>query len=921
MLWGGWKTAAAVGLLFSSSTTHARDDFKLTFNDDGPTHNLTQYSLQFFKTEGILEKDTMQCALDAIETFLLAELKHKYMMEYVVLSVELVDLEQKEVERSIPDRQLAQQVERRGLRSRKRYVDQNIYDAASQDETEARRRAGVVSGTEVIIETRVEFDFLPGPSQEEVEEAVKSIFLNEDLHKPLLSKITMCNGLGDLDSIYRLVDTLMPTISPTSVPTISPTSVPTISPTSVPTISPTSVPTISPTSVPTISPTSVPTTSPTSVPTSSPTPVPTSSPTSVPTTSPALVTSSPTVPSDSSLLISSAAPSTANDATQAGTSGSDSNSNFGQAQTANESDDGQSTWTVTVVPAFLAAAFVGVMILFVRMRRRRGEEEDEEEDSEDVKVQMNNLSYLDYESDMESFERSISTTTTPHPRNASVNTSFPSSYSESTSGEFITQDTSTSALNVTGKSYVSEESFVDEDSSLFEVSLQSPLAANPGSSGRESCFPPVGPAGRKAADPPGDNLTRSSSTNRDTPRASTPASSTYTPSAASLNSTNSNSKYATPKNSYEQSVGVLSAASMLAFELQHPWKSGNQEEVSKAENASTAPKETTTKPQKFVFEGSEASIDSATETPLKKNSGNSQGKKPIIKVVPVLEPSGAFPTIQQTASYGTGDGSSSYVTAKSVPYSLDWSDKSKSDQSEANSPLSADAGPSPSDREGMVVWSQFRENERRKKLGLTPLSMASPNLSTPASANTMGGSSFSHSAFSNTDRSERSSASSHEATFINDLVWLENKIADVKLRSAAAGEAAMSPRMSDNSMETDSLSSPAPILSPSTVGEDTVGGYTVESGSSKGTLMQNIVCRDCIAPPGELQIVIQSTIDGPSIHSVKPGSSLEGHLHAGNLIIAVDNVDTRSYSADQVVKVLNAKQESERKITVLHFEN
>jgi hypothetical protein len=779
-----------------------------------------------------------------------------------------------------------------------------------------------VSGTEVIIETRVEFDFLPAPSQEEVEEAVKSMFLNEDLHKPLLSNISTCNGLEDLDSIYRLVDTLMPTSYPTSLPTISPTSVPTTSPTSVPTTSPTSVPTISPTSVPTISPTSVPTSSPTPVPTSSPTSVPTSYPTSVPTTSPALVTSSPTVPSDSSLLISSAAPSTANDTTQAGTSGSDSNSNFGQAQTANESDDEQSTWTVTVVPAFLAAAFVGFMILFVRMRRRRGEEEDEEEDSEDGKVQMNNLSYLDYESDMESFERSISTTTTPHPRNSSVNTSFPSSYSESASSEFITQDTSTSALNVTGKSYVSEESFVDEDSSLFEVSLQSPVAANPGSSGRESCLPPVGPAGRKAADPPGDNLTKSSSINRDTPRASTPASSTYTPSSASLNSTNSNSKYATPKNSYEQSVGVLSAASMLAFELQHPWKSGNQEEVSKAENASTDPKETTTKPKKFVFEGSEVSIDSATETPLKKNSGNTQGKKPIFKVVPALEPSGAFPTIQQTASYGTGDGSSSFVTAKSVPYSLDWSDKSKSDQSEADSTLSGDAGPSPSDREGMIVWSQFRENERRKKLGLTPLSMASPNLSTPGSTNTMGGgSSFSHSAFSNTDRSERSSASSHEAVFINDLVWLENKIADVKLRSAAAGEAAMSPRMSDNSMETDSLSSPAPILSPSTVGEDTVGGYTVESGSSKGTLMQNIVCRDCIAPPGELQIVIQSTIDGPSIHSVKPGSSLEGHLHSGDLIIGVDNVDTRSYSADQVVKVLNAKQESERKITVLHFEN
>lgn len=53
------------------------------------------------------------------------------------------------------------------------------------------------------------------------------------------------------------------------------------------------------------------------------------------------------------------------------------------------------------------------------------------------------------------------------------------------------------------------------------------------------------------------------------------------------------------------------------------------------------------------------------------------------------------------------------------------------------------------------------------------------------------------------------------------------------------------------------------------------------------SIMSSIVCRDCYAPPGKLNIVIHSTKDGPTVHSVKPGSSLEGHIFPGDLIIAV----------------------------------
>ena len=66
--------------------------------------------------------------------------------------------------------------------------------------------------------------------------------------------------------------------------------------------------------------------------------------------------------------------------------------------------------------------------------------------------------------------------------------------------------------------------------------------------------------------------------------------------------------------------------------------------------------------------------------------------------------------------------------------------------------------------------------------------------------------------------------------------------------------------------------------------------------------------------------MIHSTKDGPAIHTVKKDSSLEGHVFPGDLIISVDNVDTRSYTAEQVMKMMTARTKYERKITVLHFD-
>ena len=65
--------------------------------------------------------------------------------------------------------------------------------------------------------------------------------------------------------------------------------------------------------------------------------------------------------------------------------------------------------------------------------------------------------------------------------------------------------------------------------------------------------------------------------------------------------------------------------------------------------------------------------------------------------------------------------------------------------------------------------------------------------------------------------------------------------------------------------------------------------------------------------------MIHSTKDGPAVHTVKDGSSLEGEIYPGDLIISVDNLDTRTCTAEEVMNMMASKGDQERKITVLRF--
>jgi len=139
---------------------------------------------------------------------------------------------------------------------------------------------------------------------------------------------------------------------------------------------------------------------------------------------------------------------------------------------------------------------------------------------------------------------------------------------------------------------------------------------------------------------------------------------------------------------------------------------------------------------------------------------------------------------------------------------------------------------------------------------------------------------------------------------INDLVWLEKKIATVRggtklTRSTPDDSAMYDPNGNQDGAEAESSSD-----------------YSTSSSDKDAS---NIVCRDCFAPPGRLQIVIHSTKDGPAVHTVKDGSSLEGEILPGDLIISVDNIDTRTCTAEEVMKMMASKSDQERKITVLRF--
>lgn len=74
---------------------------------------------------------------------------------------------------------------------------------------------------------------------------------------------------------------------------------------------------------------------------------------------------------------------------------------------------------------------------------------------------------------------------------------------------------------------------------------------------------------------------------------------------------------------------------------------------------------------------------------------------------------------------------------------------------------------------------------------------------------------------------------------------------------------------------------------------------------------------DVFAPPGPLGIIIDTTPEGPMIHSLKPTSQLLGLVNPGDLIVGLDGVDTRNMTAATFTRLMAKRSQGERKITLL----
>ncbi len=75
--------------------------------------------------------------------------------------------------------------------------------------------------------------------------------------------------------------------------------------------------------------------------------------------------------------------------------------------------------------------------------------------------------------------------------------------------------------------------------------------------------------------------------------------------------------------------------------------------------------------------------------------------------------------------------------------------------------------------------------------------------------------------------------------------------------------------------------------------------------------------REVFAPAGKLGIIVDSSNDGPKIHSINSESPLIGKVFVGDYIVAVDGEDTSDWSAHNVTKLVAQKSGTVRKLIFL----
>ena len=117
------------------------------------------------------------------------------------------------------------------------------------------------------------------------------------------------------------------------------------------------------------------------------------------------------------------------------------------------------------------------------------------------------------------------------------------------------------------------------------------------------------------------------------------------------------------------------------------------------------------------------------------------------------------------------------------------------------------------------------------------------------------------------------------------------------------------------------------LISPTTVGSE--GDFEL-TNSELAMLPSNLNAtssneaytstRYVYAPPGKLGIVIDTTVEGPVVHKVNTNSSLAEQIWPGDIIVAIDDVDTRAMSATAITQLMVQTANQRRTLTVVSGE-
>jgi len=92
--------------------------------------------------------------------------------------------------------------------------------------------------------------------------------------------------------------------------------------------------------------------------------------------------------------------------------------------------------------------------------------------------------------------------------------------------------------------------------------------------------------------------------------------------------------------------------------------------------------------------------------------------------------------------------------------------------------------------------------------------------------------------------------------------------------------------------------------------------------SSYEMALQRAGLYDVFAPAGPIGIVVDTTKEGPAVHSLKNTSPMLGLINPGDLIVGLDDQDTRGMTAATLTRLMARKaNQKERKITLLAVED